>query len=81
MTQIGARTEFQFTPVAPKNGSQADAILDPVLEHDIHLYLLNRGLIITPFHNMMLVCPETTAADVDRLVAAVDEFVAETVVG
>ena len=81
VTQIGARTEFQFTPVAPKNGSQADAILDPVLEHDIHLYLLNRGLIITPFHNMMLVCPETTAADVDRLVAAIDEFVAETVVG
>jgi len=79
VTQIGARTEFQFTPVPPKNGSQADAILDPALEHKIHLYLLNRGLIITPFHNMMLVCPDTTAADVDRLVAAIDEFIVETV--
>jgi glutamate-1-semialdehyde 2,1-aminomutase len=79
VTQIGARTEFQFTPVAPKNGSEADAILDPALEHNIHLYLLNRGLIITPFHNMMLVCPDTTTADVDRLVAAIDEFIIETV--
>jgi glutamate-1-semialdehyde 2,1-aminomutase len=79
VTQIGARTEFQFTPVAPRNGSQADAILDPALEHNIHLYLLNRGLIITPFHNMMLVCPETKVADVDRLVAAIDAFVTETV--
>jgi glutamate-1-semialdehyde 2,1-aminomutase len=78
VTQIGARTEFQFTPQPPTNGSQADAILDPALERNIHLYLLNRGLVITPFHNMMLVCPDTTAADVDRLVAAVDGFVAET---
>jgi glutamate-1-semialdehyde 2,1-aminomutase len=81
VTQIGARTEFQFSLEPPRNGSEAAGILDPALEHDIHLYLLNRGLIITPFHNMMLVCPETSAADVDRLVAAIDEFVAETVAG
>jgi glutamate-1-semialdehyde 2,1-aminomutase len=80
VTQVGARTEFQFTPTPPHNGSEADAILDPALEQTIHLYLLNRGLIITPFHNMMLVCPDTTAADVDRLVAAIDSFAAETVV-
>ena len=78
VTQIGARTEFQFTPTPPRNGSQADAILDPALEQIVHLYLLNRGLLITPFHNMMLVCPDTTAADVDRLVATFDAFVGET---
>jgi glutamate-1-semialdehyde 2,1-aminomutase len=79
ITQIGARTEFQFTPVAPRNGSEAARVLDPALEHDIHLYLLNRGLIITPFHNMMLVCPETKLADIDRLVHAIGEFIAETI--
>ncbi|SDO14067.1 glutamate-1-semialdehyde 2,1-aminomutase [Rhodoferax sp. OV413] len=79
VTQVGARTEFQFTPTPPRNGSEANAILDPELEQNIHLYLLNRGLIITPFHNMMLVCPETTADDVDRLVAVVDGFIRETI--
>ena len=78
VTQVGARTEFQFTPIAPRNGSEADAILNPELEQTIHLYLLNRGLIITPFHNMMLVCPDTTQADVDRLVGTLNAFIAET---
>ena len=62
---MGARTEFQFTPTPPRNGTEADAILDGELEHLIHLGLLNRGVMITPFHNMMLVCPQTTAADVE----------------
>ncbi|CAM2195514.1 glutamate-1-semialdehyde 2,1-aminomutase [Paraburkholderia kururiensis] len=68
VTRVGARTEFQFTPTPPRNGSEARAQLDDELEHIVHLYLLNRGVLITPFHNMMLVCPETTAEDVDRLV-------------
>ncbi|KMJ53964.1 aminotransferase [Vogesella sp. EB] len=75
VTQIGARTEFQFTATPPVNGSEADKILDSELEHIVHLFLLNRGLLITPFHNMILVCPDTTAADVDRLVAAFGDFV------
>jgi glutamate-1-semialdehyde 2,1-aminomutase len=79
VTQVGARTEFQFTATPPRNGSEADRILNPALEQNIHLYLLNRGLVITPFHNMMLVCPDTTADDVDRLVAAMDAFVVETI--
>ena len=78
VTQIGARTEFQFCPAPPRNGSEAGARLDPALEQAIHLYLLNRGLVITPFHNMLLVCPDTTADDVDRLVAALDAFVVDT---
>ena len=79
VTQVGARTEFQFTPTPPKNGTEAAAILDGELEHLIHLGLLNRGVMITPFHNMMLVCPETTEADVDRLVAALAEVMSEIV--
>lgn len=72
VTQVGARTEFQFCPMPPRNGTQAGAAMDAELEHALHLYLLNRGLLITPFHNMMLICPDTTDADVDLLVAAMD---------
>ncbi|HEX5344504.1 MAG TPA: aspartate aminotransferase family protein [Duganella sp.] len=73
VTQIGARTEFQFTPSAPRNGTEAQAAMDSELEQAIHLYLLNRGLLITPFHNMLLACPDTTVADVARLLSAFDD--------
>ena len=73
VTQLGARTEFQFRASPPRNGREAGAALDDALEHLIHLALLNRGVMITPFHNMMLVCPDTTDADVDRLLAAFDD--------
>jgi glutamate-1-semialdehyde 2,1-aminomutase len=77
VTQVGARTEFQFTPAPPRNGSEAAAGLDSALEQVIHLYLLNRGLLITPFHNMLLASPHTSAADVARLLAAFDDCVRE----
>lgn len=72
VTQVGARSEFQFSATAPRNGSEAGLILDSELEHIIHLYLLNRGLLITPFHNMLLVCPQTSGADVAALLAGFD---------
>jgi len=72
VTQVGARTEFQFCATAPVNGTQAGHAMNPDLEHVIHLYLLNRGVLITPFHNMMLVCPDTTEADVGRLLQVFD---------
>ncbi len=75
VTQVGARTEFQFSPQPPHNGSQAASGQDSALERVIHLYLLNRGLLITPFHNMLLVCPQTTREDVTRLLAAIDACV------
>lgn len=77
VTQIGARTEFQFTPTAPQNGTQAQSILDSELEQIIHLYLLNRGLLITPFHNMLLVCPGTSDIDIQLLLATFEECVKE----
>lgn len=76
VTQVGARCEFQFCATPPRNGSEAGAAMDDALEQALHLFLLNRGVMITPFHNMMLVCPDTTDADVDRLLAAFDEALA-----
>ncbi|WP_396270083.1 aspartate aminotransferase family protein [Ideonella sp.] len=73
VTHVGARAEFQFCATAPRNGSEAGAAMDAELEHALHLALLNRGVLITPFHNMMLVCPDTTDADVACLLQAMDE--------
>lgn len=75
VTQVGARCEFQFGAQPPRNGSQAQALFDPALEHFIHLALLNRGVLITPFHNMLLCSPQTTPAQVHRLLTAFDEVV------
>ncbi|HEY9096837.1 MAG TPA: transaminase, partial [Hydrogenophaga sp.] len=79
VTQVGARTEFQFTPKPPRNGTEADRILDSELEHLIHLGLLNRGVMITPFHNMMLVCPQTTDAHINQLLNALDDVLGQIV--
>jgi len=70
VTQVGARTEFQFCSQAPRNGTEAGAAMNAELEHALHLYLLNQGVLITPFHNMMLVCPDTTDAHVECLLSA-----------
>ncbi len=79
VTQVGARCEFQFGPTPPRNGSEADALLDPTLEQLIHLGLLNRGVMITPFHNMLLACPATSQDDVQRLLAAFDAVLMQLV--
>lgn len=70
VTQLGARIEFQFCAVPPRNGREAEAAFDTDLERFLHLFMLNRGVLITPFHNMMLVCPHTERGDADALVAA-----------
>lgn len=67
ITRIGARLELQFCTTAPTNAQQARAAQHDTLEQAIHLYLLNRGVLLTPFHNMMLVCPATRQQDADRL--------------
>ena len=77
VTQVGARVEFQFCPAPLRNGSEADAVLDGELEHLIHLGLLNRGVLITPFHNMMLVSPATSDDDVAALLGALDAVLSE----
>jgi glutamate-1-semialdehyde 2,1-aminomutase len=66
VTQLGCRVEYSFLPQAARDGSSAHAGADRELESYLHLYLLNRGVLITPFHNMVLISPATTAADVEQ---------------
>ena len=64
VTQLGARAEYSFRPSAPRDGAQAAEADDFELQQYLHLHALNRGILITPFHNMALMCPATTATDV-----------------
>lgn len=64
-TQLGARAEYRFASPAPMNGTTAAAAGDAELEEYFHLYTANRGVLITPFHNMALMCRDTTADDVE----------------
>jgi len=63
--RLGARAEYTFRRTPPRSGAESAAAADFELERFLHLYALNRGVLLTPFHNMALMCPETTAADVD----------------
>jgi glutamate-1-semialdehyde 2,1-aminomutase len=75
VTRLGARAEYHFTPTPPRDGAEQMAHADPALERYLHLAVMNRGVLMTPFHNMALMSPATTAADVDRHTAAFDEAV------
>ncbi|CAL2065737.1 MULTISPECIES: transaminase [Streptomyces] len=66
VSRLGARTEYRFTAPAPRTGTESAAAADADLEDFLHLYLANRGILLTPFHNMALMCPDTTERDVDR---------------
>jgi len=63
--RLGNRSEYWFRPTPPKNGGQAAAAVDHELDRYMHLYALNRGILMTPFHNMALISPATTEEDVD----------------
>jgi len=65
VTRLGCRVEYLFRPERPRNGREAAAGGDTELDRLIHLYALNRGILLTPFHNMALMSPATTEADVD----------------
>jgi len=66
VTQLGCRAEYRFQPEPARNGTEAHEAADPELERYLHLHALNRGVLLTPFHNMALMGPTTTAADVAR---------------
>ncbi len=65
IAQLGARAEYRFAAPAPRNGTESAAAHDDDLEEYLHLFMSNRGVLMTPFHNMALMCPETMTADVD----------------
>ena len=66
VTQLGARSEYSFRATAPHDGAEAAQADDFELQQYLHLHAINRGILITPFHNMALMAPSTTSADVER---------------
>ena len=79
IVQLGARAEYRFCPEVPINGGVSFAANDFDLDEYLHTYMANRGILMTPFHNMALMCPDTITADVDRhtevFAQAVDDLV------
>jgi glutamate-1-semialdehyde 2,1-aminomutase len=76
VTRVGSRVEFMCVPQPPKNGSEAAKVIHRPIDEAVHHFLLNRGVVITPFHNMMLVCPATTVDHVDTLISTLDRCIA-----
>ncbi|WP_225770501.1 aspartate aminotransferase family protein [Inquilinus sp. Marseille-Q2685] len=72
VTQIGARVEFHFTPTPYRTGGEAASAMRPDLEQFVNLFLINRGILIAPFHNMMLASPATTEDQIARFHDAFD---------
>lgn len=81
VTRLGVRVEYHFMPRAPRNGAEAEAAKDSTLEKLLHLMLLNRGILMTPFHNMALMSPSITAQDVDLHSKVFGECVSELTSG
>ncbi len=76
VVQLGARSEYRFARPAPRTGTESAAAGDDEVEEYLHVALANRGILITPFHNMALMAPSTTRADVGAHTAAFAEVVA-----
>lgn len=76
ISQLGARAEYRFARPAPANGEDSAAVADEDLDAYLHLALANRGILMTPFHNMALMCPDTTVADVQQHTATFREVTA-----
>jgi glutamate-1-semialdehyde aminotransferase len=76
-TRLGCRVEYMFSPTPPRDGGEAAAVFDTPLDALLHLYMLNRGVLMTPFHTMALMSPATTASDIDAHTDALRAFAAE----
>jgi glutamate-1-semialdehyde 2,1-aminomutase len=79
VTQLGCRAEYRFQPEPARNGTEAHAASEPELERYLHLHALNRGVLLTPFHNMALMSPDSSEADVDLHTQLFDDTAAELV--
>jgi glutamate-1-semialdehyde 2,1-aminomutase len=77
VTRLGCRAEYHFMPAPPRTGAEQWANGDVDLERFLHLYVMNRGILMTPFHNMALMSPATTATDVDRHTEVFGQALAE----
>jgi glutamate-1-semialdehyde 2,1-aminomutase len=81
VTRLGARAEYHFIPEAPRSGSEAAAAVHHEMERYLHLHALNRGIIMTPFHNMALFSPATPSTAADQHSEALDEAIAALIKG
>ncbi len=79
VAQLGARVEYRFVDPAPRNGTESAAAADEDLDDYLHVFTANRGVLLTPFHNMALTCPATTESDVDRYARVFGEALARLV--
>jgi glutamate-1-semialdehyde 2,1-aminomutase len=79
VTRLGCRAEYLFSPGPPTNGTEAHEAMDFELERFMHLYAMNRGILLTPFHNMALMSPQTDASDIDQHTRVFREGVKELV--
>ena len=77
VVQLGARVEILFSAAAPANAAEAARARNDALEALLHVYCLNRGVLVTPFHCMLLTCPATLESDAQRFVAVLDGFCSE----
>jgi glutamate-1-semialdehyde 2,1-aminomutase len=77
VVRVGLRAEIVNSTTPPRNGTEALLFAHSEMEHALHLYCLNRGVVITPFHNMLLICPETKAKHVEHLLDVLDSGMAE----
>lgn len=77
VARLGCRVEYRYLPTPPKNGAEAVAAYDSEVDELVHLFFTNRGILITPFHNMLLVAPDTTAEDIELHNRVFSEFVEE----
>jgi glutamate-1-semialdehyde aminotransferase len=80
VTRLGCRAEYMFAPSRPRTGAEAAAAFDPGLDRLLHLHMLNRGVLMTPFHMMALMSPATSEADVDAHTVALEEAAADLTV-
>jgi glutamate-1-semialdehyde 2,1-aminomutase len=77
VVQLGCRAEYRFSPEPPRDGGESAALGDAELERYLHLQALNRGVLLTPFHNMALISPATRAEQVDRHTEVFDAALGE----
>ena len=79
VTRVGARVEFMCCEAPPRNGTEASKVIHQPIDAAVHHYLLNRGVVITPFHNMMLICPATLEKNVSTLINELDHCISELI--
>ena len=75
--RLGCRVEYMFSPTPPHDGGEANEVIGGPIDELMHLYMLNRGILFTPFHMMALISPATTSAHVDAHTAAFGEIASE----